>query len=494
MASLLRRKTEARLLILAALVVLVALLSLEIAQGNPLNNEVFTLIGGFTGIFLLAHYVICWVAPDADQFMLPLAALINGIGLVMIYRLDLATGFSLANSQVMWTILGVGMLVATLVILRDHRSLENYSYVLGLLGLILCALPIVWPRSELNADAAVWISIGPFSIQPGEFAKILLLLFFAALLVNKRTLFSVAGKRVLGLQFPRLRDLGPILLVWGLALVIMAFQNDFGPALLLFGTVLGMLYIATGRASWLIIGFGLAAIGALGVYQISSKIQDRVANFIDPIGNYDNNGLQLSQSLFGMSFGGITGTGLGQGYPSQVPVAHSDFILAAIGEELGLIGLSALLLLYAVLISRGFNAAMMTRDSYGKLVAAGLALTLTVQIFVVAGGISRLLPMTGLTTPFLSHGGSSLLANYILLAILLRISHSARAVMEIEGGSSVHPHRFSNGEINVQSPASGTDNAGGGQAGAQPVSAEAFYAQQGSAQQYGHAHRAGDYA
>lgn len=428
--ALLRRKTEAALLVLAALVVMVALISLEISQGNELTGSVFLLIGGFIGIFLIAHIAISIVAPDADQIMLPLAALVNGIGLVMIYRLDLDSGLTLANSQIMWTVIGVGLLIGTLVFLRDHRSLENYSYVLGLAGLILTALPIVWP-SATNSDAAVWISIGPFSIQPGEFAKILLLLFFAALLMNKRKLFTVAGRSFLGLQFPRLRDLGPIFLVWGLALLIMAFQNDFGPALLLFGTVLGMLYIATGRASWLVIGLGLAVIGAVGVYQVSSKIQDRVANFVDPVGNYDVNGFQLSQALFGMSYGGVTGTGLGEGYPYLVPVAHSDFILAAIGEELGLIGLAAVLVFYLILASRGFKTAMLTRDSYGKLVAAGLSLTLIIQVFVVTGGVSRLLPMTGLTTPFLAHGGSSLLANYILLAILLRISHSARAAMEV---------------------------------------------------------------
>ncbi|QNH95329.1 FtsW/RodA/SpoVE family cell cycle protein [Corynebacterium anserum] len=434
--AIFRRKTEAALLILAALVVMVALISLEISQGNELTGHVFLLIGGFVGIFLIAHLVISFVAPDADQIMLPAVALLNGIGLVMIYRLDLATGFSLANSQIMWTVIAVGMMVTVLIFLRDHRSLENYSYLLGLCGLILSALPIVWPKSDLNADAAVWITLGPISIQPGEFAKIMLLLFFATLLVNKRKLFTVAGKSFLGLQFPRLRDMGPLFLVWGVALVIMALQNDFGPALLLFGTVLGMLYIATGRASWLVLGFGLAIIGAVGVYQISAKIQDRVANFVDPVANFHGNGYQLSQALFGMSWGGVTGTGLGEGYPENVPVAHSDFILAAIGEELGLIGLAGVLLLYVIIASRGFNTAMMNRDSYGKLVAGGLSLTLVVQVFVVTGGISRLLPMTGLTTPFLAHGGSSLLANYILLAILLRISHSSRAVMEVSAGGN----------------------------------------------------------
>ncbi|MGJ4050154.1 FtsW/RodA/SpoVE family cell cycle protein [Corynebacterium macclintockiae] len=431
--KLFSRRTEAGLLLLAAIILLLAIVALEISQGKEITSEVFYLVGGFFATFLVAHLVVCWTAPEADQIMLPIAALLNGVGLVMIYRLDLGSGRELAKSQIMWTALGAILFCLVIGFLRDHRSLQNYSYLLGLAGLILTALPIVWPTS-LNADANVWISIGPFSIQPGEFAKIMLLLFFAALLVNKRRLFTVAGKSVLGLQFPRLRDLGPLFLVWGIALMIMAAQNDFGPALLLFGTVLGMLYMATNRASWLVLGLGLAFVGAFGVYQISAKIQDRVSNFVDPLANYDGNGFQLSQALFGMSFGGVTGRGLGEGYPNNIPVAHSDFILAAIGEELGLIGLAAVLLFYAVFVSRGFNTAMRASDSYGKLVAAGLALTIAIQVFVVTGGISRLLPMTGLTTPFLSHGGSSLLANYILLAIILRISHDARTPQAIKEG------------------------------------------------------------
>lgn len=434
--SFFKRKTEGLLLLLGAVVMFFAVISLELAQGNEVTSEVFVLVGGFFAVFLVAHLVMNWIVPDADQILLPIAALLNGIGLVMIYRIDLPTGMSLAKSQVMWTFVGVALMVGVLIVLKDHRSLQDYSYIMGLVGVLLLALPIVLPKSELNADAQVWISIGPFSIQPGEFAKILLLLFFATLLVNKRRLFSVAGKHLLGMQFPRLRDMGPLFLVWGLALMISAMQNDFGPALLLFGTVLGMLYMATGRSSWIVLGFGLAAVGAIGVYKISDKIQARVSNFIDPIADYDTTGFQLSQALFGMSYGGITGKGLGEGYPEQIPVVHSDFILAAFGEELGLVGLAAILLLYAVFVIRGFTAAMQVRDSYGKLVAAGLALTVAVQVFVVTGGISRLMPMTGLTTPFLAHGGTSLLANYILMAIILRISNSARASRAIEKQNS----------------------------------------------------------
>ena len=419
------RSRELLMLLLAGTVTLLALISAELGQGNTATTEMLWILGGFILVFGVAHAILRFLAPWSDQVLLPVVAALNGLGLVMIHRLDMANGTSLVRSQVMWTVLGVAMFVAVMVLLRDHRSLSRYSYILGLVGLLLLALPLVWP-SSINSDARIWISIGPFSVQPGEFAKVLLLIFFAQLLVNKRSLFNVAGKRVLGIDFPRLRDLGPILVVWGIALVIMALQNDFGPALLLFGTVLGMLYIATARGSWLLIGLILVAVGGFGVYQVSAKIQDRVSHFVDPLANYDSGGYQLSQALFGMSWGGVTGTGLGNGYPQNVPVAHSDFILAAFGEELGFVGLAAIILLFAILIARGMNAAMQVRDSFGKLLASGLALTIAIQVFVVVAGISKLMPLTGLTTPFMSAGGSSLLANYILLAILLRISDSAR--------------------------------------------------------------------
>ena len=426
MSKLIARRTEFGLLLLSALIVGVALTHLEFSQGNELTSNVAWIIGGYIGVFTIAHIALSFLAPNADQIMLPVAALLNGIGLVMIYRLDSAKDTTMATRQVMWSLVGIVLMILMLVVLRDHHRMRRYSYLLGFGGLLLLALPLVWPATSLNADARIWISVGPFSVQPGEFSKILLLVFFANLLVSKRTLFSVAGYRFLGMDFPRLRDLAPILGVWALALMIMAGENDFGPALLMFTTVLGMVYVASGRASWLLIGLGLVAVGAVGIYQISSKIQERVANFIDPVGHYDTGGYQLSQGLFGMSFGGITGTGLGQGYPHLVPVAESDFILAAIGEELGLIGLAGILLLFAIFVTRGMRTALQAKDSYGKLVAAGLSLAIAVQVFVVVGGISALLPMTGLTTPFMSQGGSSLMANYILLALILRISDSSK--------------------------------------------------------------------
>ena len=394
------RRIELGLLILAAAVFAITLVSLELSQDNALTTDLIYLIGGFIGVFTIAHLAMCFLAPYADQIMLPIVAILNGIGLIVLARLDLVNDRGLAVRQVMWTVVGLVLFVLVLAVVKDHRSLTRYSYILGAAGLVLLALPLVWPQPD-DVEARIWLNFGPFSIQPGEFSKIMLILFFAMLLTQKRSLFTVAGYRFLGISLPRLRDLAPILIVWAIAIIIMGISNDFGPALLLFSTVLGMLFMATGRVSWLFIGLILVGIGGFGIYQVSEKIQQRFSNFLDPLANYDVTGFQLSQSLFGLSSGGISGSGLGQGHPELVPVAHSDFILAAIGEELGLIGLAAVLILFGMLVTRGFNTALRTRDTYGKLVASGLSLTLAVQVFVVTGGISALLPMTGLTTPFM---------------------------------------------------------------------------------------------
>ena len=434
MSRLTARSRELLLLVFATGLLLLMLFGLETSQGRTLSTEMLYIVGGFIGVYAIAHVAIAFLAPHADQVMLPTVALLNAVGLVVIYRIDLAErpGYGpLAERQMLWSLVGVGLMVLTLIVVREHQALSRYSYLLGLLGLILLALPLVWPQPE-GTDARIWLWLGPFSIQPGEFSKILLLIFFAQLLAQKRALFTVAGRRFLGLTFPRLRDLAPILMVWAIAILIMAVSNDFGPALLLFATVLGMVYFATGRASWLAIGLALVAIGGYAVYQVSSKIQERVANFIDPFSDFEGVGNQPANALISLSWGGVTGTGLGYGHPELVPVAHSDYILAAIGEELGFVGIAAVLCLFAVFTTRGFRTAMQVRDTYGKLLASGLALTLAIQIFVVAGGVSSMLPMTGLTTPFMSAGGSSVMANYILLGLLLRISNSANRPPEYD--------------------------------------------------------------
>ncbi|AMN74350.2 FtsW/RodA/SpoVE family cell cycle protein [Corynebacterium pseudotuberculosis] len=436
------RRIEFGLLVLATVLIGVTLINLNMAQGLKVTTETLWVIGGFIGVFTIAHLAICFTAPNADQLMLPVASVLNGLGLVTVYRLDLATGKSLAGRQVIWTLVAIILMIVVLTVIRNHRILSRYSYILGLLGLVLLALPLVWP-TKMNADANIWISIGPFSVQPGEFSKILLLLFFAQLLVNKRALFNVAGYRLLGLEFPRLRDLGPILAVWFFAILVMAGENDFGPALLLFSTVLGMLYLATNRVSWLLIGAMLVVIGGTTLYQISSKIQSRVNNFMDPLANFNGTGYQLSQSLFGLSSGGVAGSGLGQGHPELIPVAESDFILAVLGEEIGLVGLAAILVLFAIFVTRGFRTALRARDSYGK---ARCLWTFPHHCYSSICGDRRhysLMPMTGLTTPFMSQGGSSLMANYILLGLILRISHSAHsgqsdvAGATAQGGSPV---------------------------------------------------------
>ena len=440
------RSRELLLLLFAAALLALMLFGLETSQGRTLSTEMLYIIGGFVGVYAIAHVAIAVLAPYADQVMLPVVALLNAIGLVVIYRLDLAErpGYGpLAERQMLWSLVGVGLMVLTLIVVRDHKSLSRYSYLLGLVGLILLALPLVWPQPPGYEEARIWLWLGPFSIQPGEFSKILLLIFFAQLLAQKRALFTVAGRRFAGLTFPRLRDLAPILMVWAIAILIMAVSNDFGPALLLFATVLGMVYFATGRASWLAIGLALVAIGGYAVYQVSSKIQERVSNFLDPFADFEGIGNQPANALIGLSWGGITGTGLGYGHPELVPVAHSDYILAALGEELGFVGIAAVLCLFGVFITRGFRTAMQARDSYGKLLASGLSLTIAIQIFVVAGGVSAMLPMTGLTTPFMSAGGSSVMANYILLGLLLRISNGANRPADYDAVAAAQPEEVS---------------------------------------------------
>ncbi|MBT8224952.1 MAG: FtsW/RodA/SpoVE family cell cycle protein [Dactylosporangium sp.] len=400
-------------------------------------------------VFLGIHIAIRFLAPYADPVFLPAVTLINGMGVAFLRRIDLAdairhkstdySAFSgLGFRQLLWTALSVGFAIIVLAIVRDHKSLSRYAFTLGFAGIVLVMIPAVLPaRLSMVNGAKLWINFGFFSIQPGEFAKIALLVFFAYYLVRKREVLSLASRRVLGVDFPRGRDLGPVIAVWLMSLLVLIFEKDLGTSLMYFGMFIVTLYIATERVSWLIIGLMLFSGGVFTAYVLGGTIGGPFANFrlradiwLDPFSDPDNRGYQLVQSLLGLGTGGLFGAGPGEGYPRKIPEVQNDFISAGLGEEIGLFGLTALLIVYLVIVVRGLRAALGVHDSFGKLFAGGLAFTLGLQVFVIVGGVSKLIPLTGQTTPFLSAGGSSLMANWILITLLIRISDAARRPAE----------------------------------------------------------------
>ncbi|WAL65560.1 FtsW/RodA/SpoVE family cell cycle protein [Amycolatopsis cynarae] len=434
-----RRGTELAMLGFAAFIVTCAFVLVQANQEQELSFSIIWYGLAYLGLFSVAHFAVRRWAPYADPLILPTVALLNGLGLVMIYRVDLAlaeratqsgdTYSSAAPKQVLFTALALALFLAVLIVVKDHRTLTRYGYIAGLVGLFALILPAILPSSlsEVNG-AKVWIKLPGVSIQPGEFAKILLMVFFASFLVAKRDLFMVAGRKLLGVELPRARDLGPMLIAVLAAVCILMFEKDLGQSLLLFGIVLVMIYVATERGIWVIVGLGFFVVGCVIAYNMFTHVEQRVANWIDPLATYYDagGGYQMAQALFGLGTGGVGGTGLGAGRPDIVPEANSDFITAGLGEELGFIGLAAILMLYLILATRGMRSALAVRDTFGKLLGCGLSFAIVMQVFVIVGGVTKLIPMTGITTPFLSYGGSSLLANYILVALLLRISDAAR--------------------------------------------------------------------
>ena len=429
-----RRNAELALLCFATLITTVALLIVEANQEQGIRWDLVSYTLAFLTLFVCAHLAIRRFAPYADPLLLPVVALLNGLGLVMIHRLDLVEGSLNATTkgpndeqQMLWTLLGVVGFSLVIIFLKDHRILARYGYICGLTGLVLLAIPALLPArfSETNG-AKIWIRLPGFSIQPAEFSKILLLIFFAAVLVAKRNLFTSVGQHFLGMDLPRPRDLAPLLAAWIASVGVMVFEKDLGTSLLLYASFLVMVYIATERFSWVVIGLALFAAGSVVAYYLFGHVRTRVETWLDPFADPEGSGYQMVQSQFSFATGGVFGTGLGNGQPGTVPAASTDFIIAAVGEELGLVGLAGVLMLYTIVILRGLRTAIAVRDSFGKLLAAGLSATLAIQLFIVVGGVTGLIPLTGLTTPWISYGGSSLVANYLLLAILVRISHAAR--------------------------------------------------------------------
>lgn len=426
-----RRNAEMALLCFAALITGVALMIVEANQDRGLSWDLLRYTGAFLALLSIAHLAVRRFAPYADPLLLPVVALLNGLGLVLIHRLDLAgdtpAGNPGAGHQILWTLVGISGFALVVFLLTDHRMLARYDYICGAVGLVLLAIPALLPASLSETNGAkIWIRLPGFSIQPAEFSKILLLVFFAGVLVAKRNLFTSAGQHFLGMDLPRPRDLAPLLAAWIISIGVMVFEKDLGTSLLLYASFLVMVYIATERFSWVVIGLSLFAAGSIAAYHLFGHVRGRVQTWLDPFADPAGAGYQMVQSQFSFATGGVFGTGLGNGQPGTVPAASTDFIIAVVGEELGLVGLSGVLLLYTIVIVRGLRTAIAVRDSFGKLLAAGLASTLAIQLFIVVGGVTGLIPLTGLTTPWLSYGGSSLVANYLLLAILVRISHAAR--------------------------------------------------------------------
>lgn len=414
------RNRELANLVVVGLLTGIGFASVYIAQEAVVDAGSLSAAGLFFGLYLVAHFVARYTVPNADPYLLPMAALLTAFGLTEIYRLQASDAFR----QGLWIVIGVGAFAATLLLLRrDYRVLENYKYLFGLGAVILLFLPALPVIGATVRGARLWVQIGPVGFQPGELAKIFFIVFLAGYLRDKREVLA---------QF-RLKDLGPLLVIWAAAMLVLVQTNDLGSALLYFGVFLAMLYVATARFSFVLIGGALFLAGAYGAYTVVPRVQDRVSIWLDPWKDADGAGYQIVQSHFSMAHGGFFGTGLGGGTFTNtggqrlIPDLNTDFIYSAIAQEVGLVGAAGLLLVYMLFIMRGYRVAMVAQDGFSKLLATGLTFVFALQTFIILGGIVRLIPLTGITLPFVSYGGSSVVANFILLAGLLLVSNRANA-------------------------------------------------------------------
>lgn len=393
----------------------------------------------FLGLCIAAHLIIRWRLPDADPFLFPLAALLAAFGLVMIYRMDA----DLARDQANWFVLGLIAFAGTIVFLRDYHSLERYRYVIASVGIFLLLLPRVPGIGAVTNDAYLSIEIGPIGFQPTELAKLCIVIFLASYLREKREVLVVGARRIAGVTLPPLKHLGPLLVVWGLAMLMLIFIRDLGSSLMFFGVFLALIYVATARISFVVIGLALFVFGAWFFSATVGHVGERFDIWLDPFADADGAGYQISQSIFAQADGGLFGQGLAasllelpqvskecaDAFPSCgaiLPAPHTDFIYSVIVNELGLFGGAAVILIYLLITLRGFKTALIANDGFAKLLATGLTAVFALQAFVIIGGVTRVIPLTGVTLPLISYGGSSIVANLILIALLLMISDDAR--------------------------------------------------------------------
>ncbi|GGT09051.1 cell division protein FtsW [Streptomyces kurssanovii] len=434
-----RRGVELSLLLGAVVICVHGYVAVGLARNGAVPPDAAGYGAGLGVLALLAHLAVRLRAPYADPLLLPIAVLLNGLGLVLIYRLDLQTPLDrAAPAQLVWSTSGVALFIVAVVVLRDHRILQRYAYISVTAALALLCAPIFFPAVN---GARIWIRMGQLSFQPGEFAKVLLAVFFAAYLAANRGALTHASRMIRRLQLPTGRVLGPIVAVWLVSVGVLVLERDLGTSLLFFGLFVVMLYVATGRIGWIVVGLLLASAGAYAVGSLEPHVHSRVEDWLDPYAGIDagEGPGQLAQSLFAFAAGGMLGTGLGLGHSVLIGFAtKSDFILATAGEELGLVGLSAIFLLYGLLVARGLSAGLALRDPFGRLLAVGLSSIVALQVFVIAGGVTGLIPLTGMAMPFLAQGGSSVVTNWVIVALLIRLSHSARMPLPVPAEVGVH--------------------------------------------------------
>ena len=422
-----RRRAELSLGLLVVAVTVGGYILVALADGPELPPDLFLFLGGVFGLYLVAHLAVRRFAPAADATLLPLACMLNGIGFIVIARLgpEKEEYEAQARIQSLWVAIAIAVFIVTLILVRDVRIFERYRYTFLLLGIALIVLPMAPGIGRTINGARLWIAIGPLSFQPSEIAKILLCAFIAAYLVDKRELLTYGRVRVGRWFVPSPGDLGPLLFAWGIALLVLAAQKDMGTSLLFFGMFTAMLYMATKRMAYVVIAFILLIIGAYVAYKSFGHVRLRVENWLDPWSDPMVGGFQPIQGWFSLGSGGIAGTGLGLGSPELVPKATTDYVFSAIAEELGMVGAMGVVIAFMLLVGSMFRIAVDAANPFSKIFASGLATIVGLQTFLIIGGVLRMIPLTGITLPFVSYGGSSLVANFALIAIMLRISDSA---------------------------------------------------------------------